>query len=91
VIQKIGTTLEDWLESLNAAIESAEGEYRCSHSLACSLISHWSKENKTHKIAGALLVAPADVDSPAHTPSKLETSPYSFIKVGLSFHFNNQF
>jgi predicted alpha/beta hydrolase family esterase len=27
VIQKIGTTLlADWLESLNAAIESAEGE-----------------------------------------------------------------
>jgi predicted alpha/beta hydrolase family esterase len=77
------------LESLNAAIESAEGEIIIvAHSLACSLINHWSKENKTHKIAGALLVAPADVDS--STPLD-QISPYSFIKVGLSFHFNNQF
>jgi predicted alpha/beta hydrolase family esterase len=51
------------------------------HSLACSLINHWSKENKTHKIAGALLVAPADVDSPAHTPIKLETSPIPLLKL----------
>jgi predicted alpha/beta hydrolase family esterase len=51
------------------------------HSLSCSLISHWSKENKIHKIAGALLVAPADVDSPAHTPSKSETSPIPLLKL----------
>jgi predicted alpha/beta hydrolase family esterase len=62
VIQKIGTTLlADWL-SLNAAIESAEGEIIIvAHSL---LLANQPlvKENKTHKIAGALLVAPADVD-----------------------------
>jgi predicted alpha/beta hydrolase family esterase len=41
--------LADWLESLNAAIESAEGEIIIvAHSLSCSLISHWSKENKIH-------------------------------------------
>jgi predicted alpha/beta hydrolase family esterase len=74
-------SLADWLESLNAAIESAEGEIIIvAHSL-CSLINHWSKENKTHKIAGALLVAPADVDSPAHTPIKLETSPIPLLKL----------
>jgi predicted alpha/beta hydrolase family esterase len=84
-------SLADWLESLNAAIESAEGEIIIvAHSLACSLISHWSKENKTHKIAGALLVAPADVDLKAH-PDQIRNFSYSFIKVGLSFHFNNQF
>jgi predicted alpha/beta hydrolase family esterase len=28
-----------------------------------------------------LLVAPADVDSPAHTPIKLETSPIPLLKL----------
>jgi predicted alpha/beta hydrolase family esterase len=75
--------LEDWLESLNTAIESAEGEIIIvAHSLSCSLISHWSKENKTHKIAGALLVAPADVDSPAHTPEQIRNfSPIPLLKL----------
>jgi hypothetical protein len=64
--------LENWLESLNTAIQSAEGEIIIvAHSLSCSLISHWSKNNKTIKIAGALLVAPADVDSPDHTPNEI--------------------
>jgi predicted alpha/beta hydrolase family esterase len=78
----------DWLESLNAAIESAEGEIIIVAIVSCSLISHWSKRIK-HKIAGALLVAPADVDS-QRTPQQIRNF-YSFIKVGLSFHFNNQF
>jgi predicted alpha/beta hydrolase family esterase len=75
--------LEDWLESLNTAIESAEGEIIIvAHSLSCSLISHWSKENKTHKIAGALLVAPADVDSPEHTPEQIRNfSPIPLLKL----------
>lgn len=75
--------LKDWLESLNSSIESAEGEIIIvAHSLACSLISHWSKENKIHKIVGALLVAPADVDSPAHTPEHIRNfSPIPLLKL----------
>lgn len=74
--------LKDWLESLNTSIESVEGEIIIvAHSLACSLISHWSKENKVHKkIVGALLVAPADVDCPEHTPE--ETRNFSPIPLG---------
>ena len=34
------------------------------HSLACSLVTHWSTSPGV-RAAGALLVAPADVDSPA--------------------------
>lgn len=75
--------LEDWLESLTASIEAADGEIIIvAHSLSCSLINHWSKENKAHKIAGALLVAPADVDSPAHTPEEIRNfAPIPLLKL----------
>jgi hypothetical protein len=75
--------LADWLESLTAAIESVEGKIIIvAHSLSCSLISHWSKENKINKIAGALLVAPADVDSPAHTPDEIRNfAPIPLLKL----------
>ena len=40
------------------------------HSLACSLVAHWSTSPGV-RAAGALLVAPADVDSPAHTADEV--------------------
>lgn len=75
--------LKDWLESLAASIEAIDGPIIIvAHSLACSLISHWSKENKTNKIVGALLVAPADVDSPAHTPAEIRNfAPIPLLKL----------
>jgi predicted alpha/beta hydrolase family esterase len=39
------------------------------------------KENKIHKIVGALLVAPADVDLLRIPPSKPETSPIPILKL----------
>jgi hypothetical protein len=49
VIQKIGTTLlADWLESLNAAIESA-GENICCSSLALANQPLVKKKTKTIK------------------------------------------
>ncbi len=38
------------------------------HSLAVSMVLHWAAANNNPNIIGALLVAPADVDSPDHTP-----------------------
>ena len=38
------------------------------HSLAVSLVMHWTSKNSNPYIIGALLVAPADVDSPENTP-----------------------
>lgn len=72
--------LSDWLQNLNSTIESIDGPIIIvAHSLAVSLIAHWSKENDTNKILGALLVAPADVDSPLYTPE--ETRNFSPIPL----------
>ncbi|MBB5638467.1 hypothetical protein HDE68_004396 [Pedobacter cryoconitis] len=61
--------LDQWLESLNEVIE----DLNCpiilvAHSLGTSLVAHWSEKYNNSNIKGALLVAPADVDSPLHTP-----------------------
>lgn len=61
--------LEDWLNHLNSAIERVEGPIiLVAHSLAVVLIAHWSQKYTNSQIKGALLVAPADVDSSDHTP-----------------------
>jgi len=63
--------LADWLNKLNEAIAAIDGKIIIvAHSLAAALVTHWSTTNNTQKIAGALLVAPADVDSRSHTPEE---------------------
>jgi predicted alpha/beta hydrolase family esterase len=73
--------LSDWLHNLNEAIGAIDGKIIIvAHSLAVSLVAHWSKTNNTKKIAGALLVAPADVDSCTHTPEET----WNFSPIPLS-------
>lgn len=58
----------DWLARLDAAIASCPAApVLVAHSLCCSLVAHWAQRYQ-RPIAGALLVAPADVDSDTHTP-----------------------
>jgi predicted alpha/beta hydrolase family esterase len=73
--------LADWLQKLDAAITAIDGPIVIvAHSLAVSLVAHWSTTNNTQKIAGALLVAPADVDSQNHTPEET----WNFSPIPLS-------
>lgn len=62
---------EDWLSTLGAAIEAAgEPVVLVAHSLGCALVAYAARCPFAARIAAALLVAPADVDSPAHTPAE---------------------
>lgn len=64
--------LEDWLSNLTEAISKLDSPtILVAHSLAVSLVSHWANENNNKNIVGAFLVAPADVDSPVHTPETI--------------------
>lgn len=64
--------LEQWLYNLNKAILKLEQPtILVAHSLAVSLVIHWLSQNYNPNIIGAMLVAPADVDSPEHTPDFL--------------------
>lgn len=64
--------LEHWLYNLNKAIlKLEEPTILVAHSLAVSLVMHWLSQNYNPNIIGAMFVAPADVDSPEHTPDFL--------------------
>jgi predicted alpha/beta hydrolase family esterase len=64
--------LDQWLHNLNEAIQKLEQPtILVAHSLAVSLVMHWLSQNNNPNIIGAMLVAPADVDSPEHTPDFL--------------------
>jgi uncharacterized protein len=64
--------LDDWLSVLDRAIRScARAPVLAAHSLACSLVAHWAARDAGVEVKAALLVAPADVDSPAHTPDEV--------------------
>ncbi len=64
--------LESWLKKLNDTLLKLDGPViLVAHSLAVSLVLHWTQRYKNTNVKGALLVAPADVDSPAHTPDEV--------------------
>jgi predicted alpha/beta hydrolase family esterase len=63
--------LEDWLATLDRYVrECASSPVLAAHSLSCALVAHWASRSSA-PVKGALLVAPADVDSPIHTPDEV--------------------
>jgi predicted alpha/beta hydrolase family esterase len=74
---------EDWIARLKEEVLKLEGPtILVAHSLAVSLVLHWASSNNDKNIVGALLVAPADVDSPEHTPEIIRNfSPMPIIKL----------
>jgi predicted alpha/beta hydrolase family esterase len=57
-----------WIAQLDAAVaQSKQPPVLVAHSLSCALVACWAAAHK-RPVHGALLVAPADVDSDAHTP-----------------------
>jgi predicted alpha/beta hydrolase family esterase len=60
-----------WIATLDRAIaKQAEPPLLVAHSLACALVAHWAARH-ARSVFGALLVAPSDVDSQAHTPPEV--------------------
>ena len=58
-----------WLAALEDALAAvAEPAVLAAHSLGCALVAHAASRPFAARIAAALLVAPADVDSPERTP-----------------------
>jgi uncharacterized protein len=62
---------DEWVEILDRAIAAqASPPLLIAHSLACALVAPWAKRHG-RALHGALLVAPADVDSDKHTPPEV--------------------
>ncbi len=61
--------LDLWVQRLQETLLKLDGPVVfVAHSLAVSLVAHWAERYDNPNVKGALLVAPADVDSPEHTP-----------------------
>ncbi|MCC8366246.1 alpha/beta hydrolase [Xenorhabdus sp. PB61.4] len=60
---------EKWLYRLHETIEKTSGEiFLIGHSCGAVTITQWAKEKSCNRVTGALLVAPADIDSPDAPP-----------------------
>jgi predicted alpha/beta hydrolase family esterase len=84
--------LDEWRERLDRAIgESERPPILVAHSLGCALVAHWARD-AARRVAGALLVAPADADMVAlmvdavasFAPVPLEPLPFPSILVASS-------
>lgn len=61
-----------WMARLEAELSAVRaGVVLVAHSLGCALVSHWAREYGAGRVVGALLVAPADVDSARRTPDEV--------------------
>ncbi len=66
--------LSDWVSALDAAIAAAPASVLLvAHSLGSILVSHWAARHASRRVVGALLVAPADVDSLQRTMPELSS------------------
>jgi predicted alpha/beta hydrolase family esterase len=84
--------LDQWLQRLREALQAIDSPtLLVAHSLGVSLVLHWAvSAHPDDRVKGALLVAPADVDSPEHTPEvtrnfapmPVEKLPFPSIVVG---------
>lgn len=87
---------EEWVRGTSAALEKIEGGRRVlfvAHSLGCLTVVHWAREwarqspaAHNHTIAGALLVAPVDLETPDYPPgvggfTPIPREPLSFPSV----------
>jgi predicted alpha/beta hydrolase family esterase len=77
--------LAEWLRAVDEALGACEEPVvLVAHSLACALVAHGARRPAWSHVVGALLVAPADVDSPTRTPpetrsfSPMPTEPLPF-------------
>lgn len=77
---------DDWVSTIEKAARAASGPVALvAHSLGVIAVAHWAAQTKLlDRVVGALLVAPADVDSPFHTPDEVRNfSPLPLSPLGL--------
>ena len=68
--------LGDWMIRLHSRIVADRyPKILVAHSLACCLVAHWSQVHNNDFVAGALLVAPSDVEGSKYPPGTVGFAP----------------
>jgi len=91
----VNPDLTDWVDALDQLIRHTPGQViLVGHSLGCVTIAHWAQRSRTAqtgKVAGALLVAPADVERAncpdaltGFAPIPMQSLPFPSVLVGSS-------
>lgn len=62
-----------WTASLLRAVERQPNSVLIAHSIGCALIAHVARRHRYLPVAGAMLVAPADVDASPIIPESLRS------------------
>ena len=83
---------DEWVAELDAAIAACEGPpVLLAHSLGCMLVAQWALSGSILQIAGAMLVAPSDVEAPSYpidangfVPVPMVTLPFPSLLVASS-------
>jgi predicted alpha/beta hydrolase family esterase len=76
---------EQWIDQLEQAVRDARGAILIGHSLGCAVIAHLARREPALSVAGALLVAPADVDTEGHvSPQLREFAPMPLGRLPFS-------
>lgn len=58
---------DEWVAELDAAIAACEGPpILLAHSLGCMLVAQWAQSGSALQVAGAMLVAPSDVEADSY-------------------------
>lgn len=81
--------LDDWVDSLQRQVTASPSRRQVlvAHSLGCVTVAHWAKrygDRHGHRILGALLVAPADVERPDAPDALRDFAPIP--RAPLPFH-----
>jgi uncharacterized protein len=76
-----------WVEALDNAIARIDTPaYLAAHSLGCHVVAHWAAEAspaQLRRVAGALLVAPPQVEQPALDPRLTVFAPVGALRTGF--------
>lgn len=65
-----------WVAALETAVRRAPGPVLLvAHSLGCVLVARWARIGSSHRVTGALLVAPADVERPGRLAALAPFAP----------------
>jgi predicted alpha/beta hydrolase family esterase len=70
------------VETLEQAVRTVDGPVvLVAHSLGSVLVAHWARRGSWRRVAGALLVAPADVDAARGIPSVGGFAPIPTVRL----------
>jgi uncharacterized protein len=73
---------DEWVADLDAQVAACERPpVLAAHSLSCTLVAKWAALGAAHKVAGAFLVAPSDVEAPSYPKEPVGFGPMPMARL----------